>query len=122
VCGACAGAEGRARRPTALSELADQLPARRRNLSNDAQTFRWSFPSAEATLTTTWGTPLRQMKPRALATPHGEAAPMQPDLLEYGNDYLTFIRRHPPFGSATELIAAYQRELEQRRQEQVASR
>lgn len=46
---------------------------------------------------------------------------MQPDLLEYGNDYLAFIRRHPPFGSATELIAAYQRELEQRRQEQVSA-
>jgi hypothetical protein len=47
---------------------------------------------------------------------------VQPDLLECGNDYLAFIRRHPPFGSAEELIAAYQRELEQRRQEQVAPR
>ena len=46
----------------------------------------------------------------------------QPDLLEYGNDYLAFIRRHPPFGSAGELIGAYQRELEQRRQQQVAPR
>jgi hypothetical protein len=46
----------------------------------------------------------------------------QPDLLEYGNDYLAFIRRHPPFGSPEELIGAYQCELEQRRQEQVAPR
>lgn len=44
------------------------------------------------------------------------------DLLEYGNDYLAFIRRHPPFSSAEELIGAYRRELEQRWQEQVAPR
>jgi hypothetical protein len=46
----------------------------------------------------------------------------KPDLLEYGNDYLAFIRRHLPFGSAQELIAAYQRELERRRQQQLAPR
>jgi RND superfamily putative drug exporter len=45
-----------------------------------------------------------------------------PDLLEYVNDYLAFIRRNPPFGSAEALIGAYRRELEQRRQEQVAPR
>jgi hypothetical protein len=48
----------------------------------------------------------------------GEAATTQPDLLRYGNDYRAFIRRHPRFGSAEALIAAYQRELEHRRQEQ----
>jgi hypothetical protein len=44
----------------------------------------------------------------------------QADLLEYGNDWLAFIRLQPPFGSAEELIPAYQRGLEQRRHEQVA--
>jgi hypothetical protein len=34
----------------------------------------------------------------------------------------SLIRRNPPFGSAEELIGAYERGLEQRRQEQVAPR
>jgi hypothetical protein len=63
-----------------------------------------------------------QLKPRALAAPLGEAATTQPDLLQYGDGYLAFIRRHPPFGSAKAPIAAYQRELEHRRQEEVARR
>jgi hypothetical protein len=52
----------------------------------------------------------------------GEEATTQPDLLKYGDGYLAFIRRHPPFVPADELIASYRRELEQRRQEQVARR
>jgi len=40
----------------------------------------------------------------------------QPDLLERGNQYLAFIRSHPPFGSAGELIDAYRRELRARRE------
>jgi hypothetical protein len=59
-----------------------------------------------------------QLKPRALAAIARRGGHNAPDLLEYGNDYLAFIRRHPRFGSAEALIAAYQRELEHRRQEQ----
>jgi hypothetical protein len=44
---------------------------------------------------------------RALAAPPGETTTTQPELLEYGNDYLVFIRRHTPFGSAEALTAAY---------------
>jgi len=46
----------------------------------------------------------------------------RPKLLEIGNDYLAFIRRNPPFGSADALLDAYHRELERHWQHQPASR